>query len=69
MMTPDGKIAVSSQEFGDSWSVDSHSSNECATTQCPISTQTIAWQKCSSLIKYFKIPYLTLNQYEKIMFF
>lgn len=50
--TPSGDITKSTQEFGKSWSVDPHLDNECAPTECPISAQTAAWDKCAFL-RYF----------------
>lgn len=47
--TPAGEQAKSTQEFGQSWSVDSHLENECAPISCPISAQTAAWDKCAFL--------------------
>ena len=54
--TPTGELAKTTQEFGKSWSVDPHLEAECAHTECPISSQTAAWDKCSFLRFVFNAP-------------
>lgn len=44
--TPEGALAKSTKEFGDSWSIED---SECAPIKCPVSFQTAAWDKCSFL--------------------
>lgn len=44
--TPEGTLAKSTKEFGDSWSIED---SECAPIKCPVSFQTAAWDKCSFL--------------------
>lgn len=42
---PDGSIALSSVDFGDSWGV----SETCETKVCPVHIQNTAWEMCSAV--------------------
>ncbi|XP_075237780.1 hemolectin [Lycorma delicatula] len=44
---PDGSIALSSVDFGDSWGV----SETCETKVCPVHIQNTAWEMCSAVKK------------------
>lgn len=44
--TPEGNLAKSTNEFGDSWSIED---GECAPPKCSVTFQTAAWDKCAFL--------------------
>uniref|UniRef100_A0A8D8ZF36 Hemocytin n=1 Tax=Cacopsylla melanoneura TaxID=428564 RepID=A0A8D8ZF36_9HEMI len=50
-LTPDGQLALSSTEFGDSWRDNTTSSGECEIKVCPIEIQNKAWEFCKVLQK------------------
>lgn len=47
--TPDGDIAPSTVQFGDSWSIDPNLATSCKPISCGMDDQTAAWNKCSFL--------------------
>lgn len=52
-LTPTGLFAPSTQEFGDSWSLDTErrGADSCNAPQCPVETQKLAWEKCSQTLR------------------
>ena len=53
----DGRLALSTDQFADSWTVSGYPPLECHIQLCPFNIQKAAWKKCAFLrftLKFFK---------------